>query len=1796
MESNKDDVPEREKSPVQEEIVETTAPESVGEVVLDEENDDEYECNISSQFDQTLLFDLYQPIETDDFRLLCKICLQLGKQMLFDDKQQYASHRYKVHGSYNNSVACPMLGCREVYASLIILRKHLMSEHKLPLETHHQIFPNMGEFERWRQLVELASNCRYMMHTKQPHYKRQVMHCSRSEHKMVLQSKKHRLPRLRMLKEGSCCPAFVSFRIEEKTGRVHCFYQLVHVGHATQDDTEETNDSNQQSTSYSERTVGRLPSLHFPEKPTYIGERAMQYLQIDLIDMDSTVYATVVYSNVLMVTDLYTGYMWAKPLPGSAQKQLILRILSDLFCQFGAPEGFSCSASHSQRMIREAMNAIGDVFRAEIREVFNEMPDYEWLRNSLLSQASEELKSPNRWVEVLPFTIMSINQSGQRSSFERMFNRKPFGDTFPPWLNESEAYFEDSDQFESEIQHQVSARYQVGDKVYLRNLNSRPGRGNTSPYLYGYIGEVDWKDSPHFPYKVHYSKSSEPWPHEVNVFTWVTPYDVLPTSHDLMLIRDEDRRRVMSTLLCTCQDKSDTGETCQLFRNHACMNAMSRVCCLASGYECGYHDLVRGEESYIKTQTISRYYASNCSPAEKKKLGEIIRTRFAKASPTNDGGNASTEDSNVEPIDVGENGEVTSLVRPSILRSRKRPTRSASRIIVHTNDTEPEQHGSYRDPRHRVQIITDGEQAPPRVKRVQVKRRRLSDQLNDLTANITFEVQGDIHSPKEEPVEQVEVLQIRRSARPIKIKSLGKLLVLRDKFDSVGECLSRMVHSAGVVQNKIHGLSEKETVDAINTLVAEIKIDPVVSGLVCLLMSEPEQFNKYFHLLAAVGEWFPVLCVVNMVIIEGYHKLQDHCKAGLVNFFRETIRLNVPKIENVVMNQLRTFNGTGDWESKIRFSYMMGKLLQENEQWLLSVKPGSYIFSMILSTFGHLIADISTQKDAVRQTLIHVCVFIIRNRINDACMLGRDLILILMRLSKVPQFAQIWKEMINTPKTLHINSLEDIMFRTNQLYHSSLRLSPELTKKVDFILWQVKPNIQYKHFEWLTSAHLSGPDSASLRAEMIRYTLYSVKDNMPPQFCDAKIHFLQYLLGNAQTGYELQWCKTALWIDWILYDSNCPLSIIEPVLALVRFTLSAQAVKANSLMEYACKTVNVLHPPMKEQIKRAINQAMRIVADFYASTNQHISNILENVRLDKPVREQIREVWKDFVRAPVTPTINSSPVTVPPTTAPIPIPSTATPPVQTPLVVEKEKIRTESREEKIETEVIERKSPSPLLGSSTARALNKEEVEKEVEANYQLLREDLKPMIGILREAFQSQEADESEKSEAVQRFLSRLLEFEDGVDEEQLEVMGHCVLGILGRPQDWGRFVYPEIVTDSVLQESFNHPLYIIFRNFCFTPAIDGSTRSVMISLIAAMRDKDNTITYVFLYFMKAGVQSFTETVLCYDEIARACGKDVGEMLAEDLQQCALDDDRLFAYLLPFVFRSFSGNAHSTPDVFKTICHFLDSTQLNDLVGAIIRENCQLFRKDNFPSLVTASFTWETTAQWIFWQLVHAEGVPIDWVSTLLPKIDSIKNGEGATNILLMLKRMDREPTTGLIRQILSRQPILEDTFTSNALKVLIDDGEMCTKVAEIVGAILKKQIASGDIMTVSVAKGQGKKTTPKLSMEQVLSHIENFIQLCLNKDKKSTENLLSKNYVQDAFQAIKANEKTTFLRSKYMQLFAVIEILGEDNHGVSRTLRGNRSGTAGKQTKKKEEEVDESTPTKKKKPRVIHLDSDSD
>ncbi|VDP14594.1 unnamed protein product [Heligmosomoides polygyrus] len=95
----------------------------------------------------------------------------------------------------------------------------------------------------------------------------------------------------------------------------------------------------------------------------------------------------------------------------------------------------------------------------------------------------------------------------------------------------------------------------------------------------------------------------------------------------------------------------------------------------------------------------------------------------------------------------------------------------------------------------------------------------------------------------------------------------------------------------------------------------------------------------------------------------------------------------------------------------------------------------------------------------------------------------------------------------------------------------------------------------------------------------------------------------------------------------------------------------------------------------------------------------------------------------------------------------------------------------------------------------------------------------------------------------------------------------------------------------------------------FSYTPETDTTTRSLMVNMIATMREHDNTITYLMLYFIKVMIKTRTQYGL--QIIVFFVG-----YISFSLQQCAVDDDRLFAYLVPYVFQKLDVEAGASAAV----------------------------------------------------------------------------------------------------------------------------------------------------------------------------------------------------------------------------------------------------------------------------------------
>ncbi|XP_003378486.1 putative integrator complex subunit 3 [Trichinella spiralis] len=334
---------------------------------------------------------------------------------------------------------------------------------------------------------------------------------------------------------------------------------------------------------------------------------------------------------------------------------------------------------------------------------------------------------------------------------------------------------------------------------------------------------------------------------------------------------------------------------------------------------------------------------------------------------------------------------------------------------------------------------------------------------------------------------------------------------------------------------------------------------------------------------------------------------------------------------------------------------------------------------------------------------------------------------------------------------------------------------------------------------------------------------------------------------------------------------------------------------------------------------------------------------------------------------------------------------------------------------------------------------------------------------------------------------------------------------------------------------DNLNEPLFMIFRNLCLTPEDDPSRKPLLL-LLAKMYEKQQRLGYFFLYFLQYNGSTIkSKTMTPYKDLAKLVGNSLDEMLEQDLKMCARDDYRLFFLLLPHVYKACPEVSLRSTEIIHLVAAYFDGVILYDFLVQMNELELQLFRKDTFPSVLQASLEWSTMEQMCFWNLVSADGVPIEWIQHTIPKLEYPKHVEAMINICLMLGQLKREPGKVLVRQLLSST---EHRFAVNGLKKLMVEYE--NRTADLVAQIL--------CSTVADAGAKAKRHQPKApSQEQILAHLDHF-----RCSTSSCDSFFSKEPIQAALNTVRARCSQA-LRAQFSDLFSISEILDSVRDGRS-------------------------------------------
>uniref|UniRef100_A0A251SES8 Putative integrator complex subunit 3 n=1 Tax=Helianthus annuus TaxID=4232 RepID=A0A251SES8_HELAN len=121
--------------------------------------------------------------------------------------------------------------------------------------------------------------------------------------------------------------------------------------------------------------------------------------------------------------------------------------------------------------------------------------------------------------------------------------------------------------------------------------------------------------------------------------------------------------------------------------------------------------------------------------------------------------------------------------------------------------------------------------------------------------------------------------------------------------------------------------------------------------------------------------------------------------------------------------------------------------------------------------------------NVLKQKEIEFCIRVFKDQFHLCLKIGRDLIRVLQDLVHVPEFHDLWKDLLSRSS----DACQLYRSRTCSRYFL-LRITPEMETHLRFLLTQVKLGSQTRYQIWFGRKFLNGPEKETVVIDIVRFT------------------------------------------------------------------------------------------------------------------------------------------------------------------------------------------------------------------------------------------------------------------------------------------------------------------------------------------------------------------------------------------------------------------------------------------------------------------------------------------------------------------------------------------------------------------------------------------------------------------------------------------------------------------------------------------------------------------------------------
>lgn len=277
-----------------------------------------------------------------------------------------------------------------------------------------------------------------------------------------------------------------------------------------------------------------------------------------------------------------------------------------------------------------------------------------------------------------------------------------------------------------------------------------------------------------------------------------------------------------------------------------------------------------------------------------------------------------------------------------------------------------------------------------------------------------------------------------------------------------------------------------------------------------------------------------------------------------------------------MISLLRRINGGDFTDANLWLCAEVVKILSDNWDWLLDEQ---LVLTSALFVYLRLLADhyrlaSGPQLDELKRLELRFCIKVLKNCFHLCLGIGRDLIRLLQDLFVIPEFKELWKELISEPQKFGVMGFSDLcdIYRVKTPKHYFLlRINQDMEAQLRFLLTHVKWGNQQRYQAWFAKKYLSSPGYETVIIDIIRFICrchHPSKESIQSGVI-SRWAVIGWLLKSCNKNYFEANAKLALFYDWLFFnDSVDNIMDIEPAMLLMVSSVPQYMEITHCLLEF----------------------------------------------------------------------------------------------------------------------------------------------------------------------------------------------------------------------------------------------------------------------------------------------------------------------------------------------------------------------------------------------------------------------------------------------------------------------------------------------------------------------------------------------------------------------------------------------------------------------------------------------------